>query len=95
MTTRAAEVGTATIKAPSLVSPGTILVGADGSNDGLRAVDYAAVEAKVRKAPLHIVTAVPPATATAFGLALPLLTPSRIVAMSFCEPRSWTRVLSS
>ena len=22
-------------------------------------------------------------------------TPSRIVAMSFCEPRSWTRVLSS
>ena len=21
--------------------------------------------------------------------------PSRIVAMSFCEPRSWTRVLSS
>ena len=24
-----------------------------------------------------------------------VITPSRIVAMSFCEPRSWTRVLSS
>jgi nucleotide-binding universal stress UspA family protein len=73
MTTRAA-VGNTMIKAPSLVKPGSILVGVDGSNDGLRAVDYAAAEARVRRTPLHIVTAVPPATATAFGLALPLLT---------------------
>ena len=26
---------------------------------------------------------------------IPMMSPSRIVAMSFCEPRSWTRVLSS
>jgi nucleotide-binding universal stress UspA family protein len=79
MTTRAA-VGNTTIKAPSLVDPGSILVGVDGSNDGLRAVDYAAAEARVRRAPLHIVTAVPPATATAFGLALPLLQPDTAAA---------------
>lgn len=61
------------INAPSLVKPGSILVGVDGSDDGLRAVDYAAVEAQLQRAPLHIVTAVPPATATAFGLALPFM----------------------
>jgi nucleotide-binding universal stress UspA family protein len=73
VSSRAAE-GSTTIKAPSLVQPGSILVGVDGSNDGLRAVDYAAAEARVRRTALHIVTAVPPATATAFGLALPVLT---------------------
>ncbi|GAA3631996.1 universal stress protein [Microlunatus ginsengisoli] len=79
MTGPAAVANTA-IQAPSLVVPGSILVGVDGSNDGLRAVDYAAAEAAVRKVPLHIVTALPPATATAFGLALPLLLPSTAAA---------------
>lgn len=74
------ESGRTIIQAPSLVQPGSILVGVDGSNDGLRAVDYAAAEASVRNAPLHIVTAVPPATATAFGLALPLLAPTTAAA---------------
>jgi nucleotide-binding universal stress UspA family protein len=75
-----AAVGGHTIKAPSLIQPGSILVGVDGSNDGLRAVDYAAAEARVRRTPLHIVTAVPPATATAFGLALPVLTTDHAAA---------------
>ncbi len=79
MTTQA-TMGDRTVKGSSLVTPGSIVVGVDGSNDGLRAVDYAAAEAQVRTTPLHIVTAVPPPTATAFGLALPLLTTDTAVA---------------
>ena len=68
------------IQAPSLVRPGRILVGVDGNPDGLRAVDYGAAEAMIRDASVEIVAAVPPATATAFGLALPLITPSTAAA---------------
>ncbi len=74
-----ATAGTPTIAAPRPVRPGSILVGVDGSTDGLRAVDYASAEAQLRRAALHIVTALPPATATAFGLALPLLTDTTAV----------------
>src|SRR6478609_10457356 len=72
-------VSDASLDAPSPVRPGSILVGVDGSNDGLRAVDFAAAEAQLRKTTLHIVTALPPASATAFGLALPVLTDRTVV----------------
>jgi len=72
-------VSNASLDAPSPVRPGSILVGVDGSNDGLRAVDFAAAEAQLRKTTLHIVTALPPASATAFGLALPVLTDRTVV----------------
>src|SRR6476661_4616770 len=73
-------VSNASLDAPSPVRLGSILVGVDGSNDGLRAVDYAAAEAQLRKTALHIVTALPLAAATAFGLALPPLTDQTVVA---------------
>jgi nucleotide-binding universal stress UspA family protein len=73
-----------TIQAPRLVRPGSILVGVDGSTDGLRAVDYGAAEAMIRGASVQLVAAVPPATATAFGLALPLITPSTAAAAAEC-----------
>jgi nucleotide-binding universal stress UspA family protein len=73
-------VGNATPEAPSAMPPGSILVGVDGSNDGLRAVDFAAAETQLRKTTLHVVTALPPTDATAFGLALPLLTDQTVVA---------------
>jgi nucleotide-binding universal stress UspA family protein len=73
-------VDNSTFGAPRPIRPGSILVGVDGSNDGLRAVDYAAAEAQLRKTALHIVTALPLAAATAFGLALPPLTDQTVVA---------------
>jgi nucleotide-binding universal stress UspA family protein len=75
-----AAVGKATLEGPSPVRPGGILVGVDGSNDGLRAVDFAAAEAQLRQTTLHVVTALPPADATAFGLALPVLADQAVVA---------------
>ena len=55
-----------------------IVVGVDGSDDGLRAVDYAVAEARLRDTALHIVTAVD--TTGVFGSPIPAKARTAIVA---------------